>query len=394
MLKYYKTVENTIVELDTMEPGCWVSAVAPTETEISSLQEELNIDRDFIRSALDEEETSRIESDDGQTLIVLDYPVAEKVQDKDDTISYYTMPMGIIITDSHVVTVCLKENIIIDEFTKGIVKGIQTQFKTRFVFHMLLRIAGKYLLYLKQIDKLSNYVEQQLHKSMKNKELIQLLGLEKSLVYFSTSLKSTETVLEKILRGRVIKLYEEDQELLEDVLIEVKQAIEMSNIYSNILSGTMDAFASVISNNLNIVMKLLASITIVMSIPTMISGFFGMNVESIPIAGMQGSFYVIFGATLLICGIVALILYCIFKSACMKNGELDYVWLWILCGLPFGLHRMCLWIVPGGGSLGGGIALFALNFIIGGVIGGFVLAWWLIVAVWYVPLTVYRLIVG
>ena len=208
MLKYYKTVENTIVELDTMEPGCWVSAVAPTETEISSLQEELNIDRDFIRSALDEEETSRIESDDGQTLIVLDYPVAEKVQDKDDTISYYTMPMGIIITDSHVVTVCLKENIIIDEFTKGIVKGIQTQFKTRFVFHMLLRIAGKYLLYLKQIDKLSNYVEQQLHKSMKNKELIQLLGLEKSLVYFSTSLKSTETVLEKILRGRVIKLYE------------------------------------------------------------------------------------------------------------------------------------------------------------------------------------------
>ena len=274
MLKYYKTVENTIVELDTMEPGCWVSAVAPTETEISSLQEELNIDRDFIRSALDEEETSRIESDDGQTLIVLDYPVAEKVQDKDDTISYYTMPMGIIITDSHVVTVCLKENIIIDEFTKGIVKGIQTQFKTRFVFHML---------YLKQIDKLSNYVEQQLHKSMKNKELIQLLGLEKSLVYFSTSLKSTETVLEKILRGRVIKLYEEDQELLEDVLIEVKQAIEMSNIYSNILSGTMDAFASVISNNLNIVMKVLTVITIVMSVPTMVFSFYGMNVLDLPL---------------------------------------------------------------------------------------------------------------
>ena len=193
------------------------------------------------------------------------------------------MPMGIIITDSHVITVCLKENIIIDEFTKGIVKGIQTQFKTRFVFHMLLRIASKYLLYLKQIDKLSNYVEQQLHKSMKNKELIQLLGLEKSLVYFSTSLKSTETVLEKILRGRVIKLYEEDQELLEDVLIEVKQAIEMSNIYSNILSGTMDAFASVISNNLNIVMKVLTVITIVMSVPTMVFSFYGMNVVDLPL---------------------------------------------------------------------------------------------------------------
>lgn len=283
MLKFYKTVNNAIVEIDALESGCWVSAVAPTETEISVLENQLNIDRDYIRSALDEEETSRIESDDGQTLIVLDYPVAEKSDDKDDTISYYTMPMGIILTESNVVTVCLKDNIIIDEFSKGVVKGIQTQFKTRFIFHILLRIAGKYLLYLKQIDKLSNYVETQLHKSMKNKELIQLLGLEKSLVYFSTSLKSTETVLEKILRGRVIKLYEEDQDLLEDVLIEVKQAIEMSNIYSNILSGTMDAFASVISNNLNIVMKVLTVITIVMSVPTMVFSFYGMNVLDLPI---------------------------------------------------------------------------------------------------------------
>lgn len=283
MLKFYKTVNNTIVEIDEMEPGCWVSAVSPSETEISVLENQLNIDRDFIRSALDEEETSRIESDDGQTLIVLDYPVAEKADDKDETISYYTMPMSIILTESNVVTVCLKHNIIIDEFSKGVVKGIQTQFKTRFIFHMLLRIASKYLLYLKQIDKISNYVEKQLHKSMKNKELIQLLGLEKSLVYFSTSLKSTETVLEKILRGRVIKLYEEDQELLEDVLIEVKQAIEMSNIYSNILSGTMDAFASVISNNLNIVMKVLTVITIVMSVPTMVFSFYGMNVLDLPL---------------------------------------------------------------------------------------------------------------
>ena len=282
MLKFYKTVGNAITELDRPEPGCWVSAIAPTETEISTLEQELGIDRDYILSALDEEETSRIESDDGQTLIVLDYPVAEKVHDKEDTISYYTTPMGIIFTNSNVVTVCLKENVIIDEFSKGVVKGIQTQFRTRFVFHILLRIASKYLLFLKQIDKLSNYVESQLHKSMKNKELIQLLGLEKSLVYFSTSLKSTETVLEKILRGRVIKLYEEDQELLEDVLIEVKQAIEMSNIYSNILSGTMDAFASVISNNLNIVMKVLTVITIVMSVPTMVFSFYGMNVVDLP----------------------------------------------------------------------------------------------------------------
>ncbi len=279
MLRFYKTVNNTITEIPEIEAGCWISAVAPTETEISTLENDLGIERDFIRSALDEEESSRIESDDGHTLIVIDYPVAEKTADEDETISYYTMPMSIILTESHVVTVSLKDNSIIDDFSKGVVKGIQTQFKTRFIFHLLLRTAGKYLQYLKQIDKLSNYVESQLQKSMKNKELIQLLGLEKSLVYFSTSLKSTESVLEKILRGRVIKLYEEDQDLLEDVLIEVKQAIEMSSIYSNILSGTRDAFASVISNNLNIVMKVLTVMTIVMEVPTVVFSFYGMNVD-------------------------------------------------------------------------------------------------------------------
>lgn len=291
MLKYYKTVGTAIAEIDTPEAGCWVSVVAPTESEISLLETELGIDRDFIRSALDEEETSRIESEDGQTLIVLDYPIAEKTEAEprsksgkknkshDDTISYYTMPMSIILTDRNVITVSLKQNAIIDDFTNNVIKNIKTQFKTRFIFHILLRIAGKYLIYLKQIDKITNYVENHVHESMKNKELIQLLGLEKSLVYFSTSLKSTETVLEKILRGRIIKLYEEDQDLLEDVLIEVKQAIEMSNIYSNILSGTMDAFASIISNNLNIVMKVLTIITIVMAVPTMVFSFYGMNVQ-------------------------------------------------------------------------------------------------------------------
>ena len=293
MLKFYKTVGTAIVELESLEAGCWVSAVAPTESEISLLETELGIDRDFIRSALDEEETSRIENEEGQTLIVLDYPVAEKAEQKsvhkgkkasssDDAITYYTTPMSIILTMSNVITVSLKENPIVEDFSNNVVKNIKTQFKTRFIFNIMLRIASRYLQYLKQIDKISNYVENQLHKSMKNKELIQLLGLEKSLVYFSTSLKSTETVLEKVLRGRIIKLYEEDQDLLEDVLIEVKQAIEMSNIYTNILSSTMETCGSLISNNLNIVMKVLAIITIVMEVPTMVFSFYGMNVNGLP----------------------------------------------------------------------------------------------------------------
>lgn len=315
MLKFYKTEGNAITEINALEAGCWVSAIAPTESEISMLETELGVDRDFIRSALDEEESSRIENEEKQTLIVLDYPVAEKPEPSedgkntkrakdDDTITYYTMPMSIILTESNVITVSLKENSIVEDFANNVVKNVKTQFKTRFIFAILLRIAGKYLQYLKQIDKISNYVEVQLHKSMKNKELIQLLGLEKSLVYFSTSLKSTETVLEKILRGRVIKLYDEDQDLLEDVLIEVKQAIEMSNIYSNILSGTMDAFASVISNNLNIVMKVLTIITIVMAVPTMVFSFYGMNVQGLPFADNISIPLAISAVLALIAGIV------------------------------------------------------------------------------------------
>ena len=209
MLKIYKTIENTITETDVLEAGCWISAIAPTEAEISKLETELQIDRDYIRSALDEEESSRIESDEGQTLIVLDYPVAEKADGEEKNFSYYTMPMGIILTDRYVITVCLKENSIIDDFAMGVVKNVKTQFKTRFIFCLVLRIAAKYLQFLKQIDKIFNYAQKQLHKAMTNKALLQLLSLEKSLVYFSTSLKNTETVLEKLLRGRIIKNFSE-----------------------------------------------------------------------------------------------------------------------------------------------------------------------------------------
>ncbi len=157
---------------------------------------------------------------------------------------------------------------------------------------------------LKQIDKLSDTTENLLHRLMRNKEIIQLLGLEKSLVYFSSSLKSNEVTLEKLLRGRILKLREEDEDLLEDVIIEVKQAIEMCGIYSNVLSGTMDAFASIISNNLNIVMKGLTSVTIVMAIPNMIFGMYGMNVQDLPFP----FFWASIALTFILMGIVAIIL--------------------------------------------------------------------------------------
>ncbi len=290
MVNYYRSVDGKITETQGIEAGCWIALTDPSETEISDIEEDLHIDRDYIRAALDEEEPSRIETDDGVTLIVVDYPIAEEDNDPDRTLLYSTTPMSLIVTDKHVITVSAKENVVLDEIAKGVVKGVRPDLRTRFVFTVLLRVAARYLQYLKQIDKLANFVEGKMYLSMKNKGLIQLQGLEKSLVYFSTSLKSNETVLEKLMRGRFLKLYEEDQDLLDDVMIEVKQAIEMTSIYSNILSGTMDTFASIISNNLNIIMKRMTTITIILTMPTIVFSFYGMNLHEnaagLPIANV------------------------------------------------------------------------------------------------------------
>ena len=268
-----------MTKLDKVEDGCWVNLTYPTEDEMNTATALLGIDPGFLRAALDEEETSRIDTEDGQTLIIIDVPAVEK----DDAVVYSTLPMGIIVTDKHIITVCLKETSILKDFQDGLVRFAETQKRTSFILYMLLQVAKRFLQYLKQIDKIYNYMERQLYKSQRNKELIQLLDLEKSLVYFNTSLKANEVTLEKILRGRIITLYEEDHDLLEDVLIEVRQAIEMANIYSSIISGMMDAFASVISNNLNVIMKVLTSITILLTIPNIFFSFYGMNVANLPL---------------------------------------------------------------------------------------------------------------
>ncbi|MCX7615517.1 MAG: magnesium transporter CorA family protein [Clostridiales bacterium] len=282
MISFHKTIQNTLTKIDTIETGCWINLIDPTEHELQQVVEKAGVDSGFLYAALDEEETSRVEMEEDQTLFIVDVPFAEKQMDQNGVI-FSTLPLGIIVTQDNLITVCLKETRVISDFTNGHVKSIQTSMKTRFILNLLLRIANNYLFYLRQIEKISSHIERQIYGSLKNKELILLLDLEKSLVYFTTSLKGTKMTLEKMLRGRIIKMYNDDQDLLEDVLIEFKQAIEMADIYSNILSGTMDAFASVISNNLNIIMKVLTIITILMTIPTMIFSYYGMNVEGLPL---------------------------------------------------------------------------------------------------------------
>lgn len=281
MLKIYNTDINTnkIEEIKEFKKGSWISLVNPSETEIKKVCENVNIQEDFIRDALDFEEKARIdkEDNDGTILFVVDVPIIEK-NDENDV--YTTMPLGmIVVRDDFFITVSLRKNKIIDDFEKRKIKNLQTYKKSKLIFQILYLNSSYYLAYLKQINKETEIAEYILKNSMKNKELLKLLSLEKSLVYFTTSLKSNELVMEKTMRGKIIKLYEEDEDILEDAITENRQAIEMSKIYSDILNGTMDAYASIISNNLNGVMKFLTSITIVLAIPTMISSFWGMNVN-------------------------------------------------------------------------------------------------------------------
>lgn len=281
MLKMYNTdiVTNEFKEVKEYVKGTWINMVNPNEKEIQTVCENVKINDQFIRDALDFEEKARIdqEDDDQTILFVVDVPIIEK---SEGTEIYSTMPIGmIVVRDEFFITVSLRKNKIIEDFEKRKIKNFQTYKKTRFIFQILYLNASYYLTYLKQINKETEFAEYVLKNSMRNKELLKMLSLEKSLVYFATSLKSNEVVMEKTLRGKIIKLYDEDEDILEDAITENKQAIEMAQIYNNILNGTMDAYASIISNNLNGVMKTLTSITIILAVPTMISSFWGMNVH-------------------------------------------------------------------------------------------------------------------
>ncbi len=292
MLDIMMRAGNLQKSRDHLEEGCWANLSDPDENEIQLVSKFFQVEREWITAALDEEESSHIESENNTLLIIVDIPLVQK--DDDTNFTYMTIPLGIILCEKGIITICSREATVLEPFLNGGVRSFSTNKKTRFVLQILYRNAAKFLQYLKQIDKASTMVESELHKSMKNRELIQMMRLEKSLVYFSTSLKANEIVLEKLVRSRVMMRYEEDEDLLEDVIIENKQAIEMCTIYRDILNGTMDTFASIISNNLNIVMKWLATITIVLSVPQIIFSLFGVNTP-IPWQGSPVGFWFVLG---------------------------------------------------------------------------------------------------
>jgi magnesium transporter len=305
MIRYYKSINSKLEKLKSFEDGCWVNLVEPTQSEINEISEMFNIDIENIKAALDEEERSRIDIEDNHTLILIDIPIDES--DASST-HYSTIPLGIILLENTIVTICTAQTKILNDFIVGHIKDFFTFKKTRFILQILYKNASYYLHYLRRINKMTIAIEKEIYKSMQNKELIQLLELEKSLIYFSTSLKANELVLNKMLRTGSIKKYPEDEDLLEDVIIENRQALEMATIYGDILSRIMDAFSAIVSNNQNTVMQFLTSITLIMSISTIVSGFFGMNVPGLPFANNPHGFWLVFLVTCVISLILTFIM--------------------------------------------------------------------------------------
>ncbi len=285
MLTIYKSTELGLVKLSEPIPSSWIDVIDPTAEDIAKLVE-LGVPADFVMYPLDMDERARVEREDGATLIILRVPY---YQGREKDIPYLTIPLGIIIVDQYVITVCKFDHEIVASLSSGRIRGLRTGKRARFVLYILLNTAQMYLRHLNEMEKVVDALEDELQQSTRNREVLELLKYQKSLTLFTTALKSNELMIERLGRTQLLTMYAEDADLLEDVLTENRQAIEMSIIQSNILSSMMDAFASIISNNLNAVMKFLASVTIVLSLPAIFANFYGMNVP-LPIAAKPWAF--------------------------------------------------------------------------------------------------------
>lgn len=308
MLEIFKTTDTgEFLHLEEIEKDCWVSLTAPSPKELQKVAELTGVELDALKAPLDEEERARIELEDNYHLILVDSPEIEtELVDETERKRYITMPLAIITAKDIVITVTLRETPILEYFKTGRIRDFFTYKKTRFILQVFYRVATVFLQYLRVINRESERLEDKLKESQRNLEIMEMHELEKALVYFTTAIRSNETVFEKLLKTEKVKRYPEDEDLLEDIIIENRQALEMANIYSGILNSTMDTFSSVISNNLNGVMKALATVTIVMSIPTMIASFYGMNVP-LPGQNQPYGFLFVLGGALLIASIVAII---------------------------------------------------------------------------------------
>lgn len=304
MLNIYKTTEQGLEKVDTMVNGAWANVVDPTPDEIEKLMD-WGLETEYINYSLDQDEMPRLERDDNYTFILLRIPIHQPESD----VPYITAPLGIMILGNKIITVCRYDSDIFKALTNGKHRFMKTGKRYRLALYIFLETAARYLNLLREINRATELVEDKLQKSTHNREVLELLKFQKSLTYFATALRSNEVMMERVQRTQLFNYYEEDQDLLEDVLTENQQAIQMTTISTEILSSMMDAFASIISNNLNGVMKALAALTIIVSLPGTVAGFFGMNVMLPLTDSNPAAFLAVFGIALTLTAVATYIFY-------------------------------------------------------------------------------------
>lgn len=308
MMKLYKTDDGKFLELEAFEDGIWADLFDPSMEEIRLISDKYKIDINDITAILDDEETSRVEQESGYTFIVVDIPSQEVRHGRS---AYTTIPLGVFLTDTAIITVCAEECDIFSTFARTTAKAFSTKKKMRFVYQLLYSVAVEYQRLLRYMDRSRKGIESRaINNNAEDTDLIDLHDLESTLVYFTASLKSNMLVIDRLVRYERIQKFSEDKELLDDVVIEIRQAAEMTDIYINIIRGSRELISTVINEKLNRVMKLLTAITLVMAIPTVISGLYGMNVAVrwMPLAETPWGFGIICGGIAVICILVLLIM--------------------------------------------------------------------------------------
>lgn len=294
MVRYYHKVDDRVHEIERAERDCWINVYPPFDTErLQALAEEIDVPYDFLADSIDINERSRYEEDEGVRLIVINTPIENfDVKMTDTEADYVTIPIGIVWTSELIVTISPQQNPVMEWFVHNVVRGLKPQERHRFILKILEKNNDYFLHYLNEINKRRYLIEKELYHSSRNQELSRLLNIQKSLVYFVTNLRANELVMNKLKRINLLQLADDDEEVdaLEDIIIDNSQALEMAGVYANILNGTMDAFASIISNNLNEVVRRLTSITVVLMMPTLLASLYGMNVR-LPFADSEHAFF-------------------------------------------------------------------------------------------------------
>ena len=299
MIQMFHKASYNLREIAELEPGCWINITTPTPAEVEDISRRLNIPQSMLTDPLDKDERARIEIEDDTLLILLRVPYFTS----DADVPFNTAPLGIIYSGDFVITVASRHANIMNDFANGLVRNFITVNRERFIFQILNRAALLYLNYLKEINIRTENIERELQTAVSNHKLINLQLLGKSLVYFTTSLKANEIMIGRLSTIKQFKVAEDDEELFADVIVEYRQALEMATVYNNILNGTMDAFASIISNNLNVVMRTLTYISVLLMVPTLITSIYGMNVR-LPFAESKYGFPIVMGGAIVISIIV------------------------------------------------------------------------------------------